>query len=126
MKELHHKQIIRRRVYSIPVLVIFAVVTVLAIRSAWNIIGKYRESAVYVDELKQRADKLSNEEAQLNSDIAHLGTEEGIDNEIKGKFNVSKEGEQVAIIISKEDVSTSTAISTEIWWKRMWSSIMGH
>ncbi len=126
MKELRQKQIVKRRLYSTPVLIILLIITGLIIHSTYKIVQKYRESAGYVNDLKQKADDLANREIQLKGDIARLGTDEGIDTEIKEKFNVSKEGEKVAIIVGEADNSSNTATSTEHWWKSLWSSIMGN
>ena len=126
MRELRQKQKIKRRLYSTPVLVILLVIALLAIRSTWSIIGKYRESAGYVDDLRQKSIDLNAREAELKANIARLGTDAGIETEIKEKFNVSREGEQVAIIVDKDGHSTSTSTTTDPWWKRLWDSIMGH
>ena len=125
MKELRQKQIVKRRMYSTPVLIILLVVTGLIIHSTYKIVQKYRESAGYVDVLKQKANDLAEREIQLKGDITRLGTDEGIDTEIKEKFNVSKEGERVAIIVGEANNSSNTATSTLHWWKSLWSSIMG-
>lgn len=125
MKELRQKQIVKRRLYSTPVLIILLIITGLIIHSTYKIVQKYRESAGYVDVLKQKANDLASREIQLKGDITRLGTDEGIDTEIKEKFNVSKEGERVAIIVDQADNSSNTATSTEHWWKRLWGSIIG-
>lgn len=125
MKELRQKQIVKRRLYSTPVLIILLIITGLIIHSTYKIVQKYRESAGYVNVLKQKANDLTTRETQLKGDITRLGTDEGIDTEIKEKFNVSKEGEKVAIIVDQADNSSNTATSTEHWWKRLWGSIMG-
>lgn len=125
MKELRQKQIVKRRLYSTPALIILLVITGLIIHSTYKIVRKYQESANYVDALKQKATDLAEREIQLKGDITRLGTDEGIDAEIKEKFNVSKEGERVAIIVDRADNSSNTATSTLHWWKRLWGSIIG-
>lgn len=125
MKELRQKQIVKRRLYSTPALIVLSIITGLIIHSTYKIVQKYRESAGYVDVLKQKANDLSSRETQLKGDITRLGTDEGIDTEIKEKFNVSKGGERVAIIVGEANNSSNTATSTEHWWKRFWGSIIG-
>lgn len=126
MKELRQKQIVKRRLYSTPILVILIIITGFIVHSTYKIVQKYRESAGYVNALKQKATDLTSREIQLKNDIARLSTDEGIDSEIKEKFNVSKEGERVAIIVDQTDNSSGTATSSEHWWKSLWSSIMGN
>ncbi len=126
MKELRHKQEVRRRLYSLPVLIGLLLVTILIGRGTWNIAQKYRESARLVTDLRAQEVELTTKQASLKADIAKLNTDEGLDAEIKDKFNVVKPGEQVAVIVDATKPATSTATSTPSWWKRLWSSIIGH
>lgn len=49
-----------------------------------------------IEELKQR-------EASLNSDIEKLGTDNGIEDTIRNKFQVAKPGEKVVSIVDEEE-----------------------
>jgi len=124
MRELHQKQIIKRRLYSVPVLVVLFIVTGLAIRSTYNIVKKYQESAGHVNILEQKIGNLIDREQQLKNDIFRLGTDEGVDKEIKEKFNVVKDGGKVAIMIDEDDRINSTTTITSTWYKRFWDAII--
>jgi len=124
MKELHQKQIAKRRLYSTPVLVALLILTGLIIRSTYNIAQKYLESAEHVDTLEQKANDLLNRETKLKTDIVRMGTDEGIDTEIKEKFNVVKDGGRVAVIVDEVNRASSTEIIKLPWYKKLWNAII--
>ena len=64
-------------------------------------------------------------ERELKEGIDRLKTEEGLKEEIKERFNVTQEGEQVAVIVDRKEVSSSTDSSVLPWYKRFWIAIMG-
>ena len=126
MRELQQKQKIKRRIYSIPALIIFLVITILAIRGAYGVMMKDQESAKYVNDLKTQIATLSNRETQLKIEIARLGTSEGVDTLIKEKFSVSKAGEHVAVIVDQPTslTSSSTGAIEQNWFQKLWRSFL--
>jgi len=63
-------------------------------------------------------------EGVLSGEIDKLQTPSGIEEEIKSKFNVAKEGERVAVIVDRpEDVATTTS-EIKPWYKRLWDDII--
>ena len=126
MKELQRKQRIRRVVYSIPSLVILVVITFLLARGAVRVVGKERESAARTRALEERTIALVIREKELEEGVASLKTEDGIKEEIKERFNVTEEGERVAVIVDDQSVSTSTDSLDSSWYKRLWAAIMGN
>jgi cell division protein FtsB len=126
MKELQRKQVLKRVIYSIPSIIILALVTVMLIKGAVGIVLKERESARLVKDLEVRAELLENREMELKNDINRLQTEEGIIEEIKGKFRVSEEGEYVAIIVEdRARVAVAEEEESLPWYKRFWNAIIG-
>jgi cell division protein FtsB len=85
---------------------------------------KERQSAADVLALESKAAALSEEEDKLGGEIEKLNTTSGIDEEIKQKFNVSAEGEHVAVIIDPANAGSSTASSSESWYTRAWNAIL--
>ncbi|MBX4189032.1 septum formation initiator family protein [Candidatus Parcubacteria bacterium] len=124
MRELQKRQRIKQRLYSTPALVVFVVFTLFLARGAVGIMLKERQSAADVLALEAKSIALSEEERRLNTEINKLKTEEGINEEIKQKFNVSAAGERVAVIVDSSKSSSSDASSTEPWYKRFWDGIL--
>ncbi|MDO8565284.1 MAG: septum formation initiator family protein [bacterium] len=124
MKELQRRQYIKRLVYSWPALVLLVLVAFFLAKGAVGMIAKERQSAGRVAELDAKATALALREQSLEAGIAKLGTEEGILEEIKDKFSVTREGEYVAIIVDEKSKDKS-AENKEIWYKKLWNAIIG-
>lgn len=125
MRELEQKQKLKRRIYSIPALIGLFLITVALSRGAYSILTKERLTSKEVELLQEEVADLSEREAFLNSSIEKLKTEEGIEEEIKSKFNVARSGERVAVIVDPIALEATTTPEKKIWYKRLWSAIIG-
>lgn len=124
MKELQQKQKIKRRLYSLPALCVLLIITILAIKGAYGVVMKDRESAQYVSDLKTKMETLNTKQAQLKADIDRLGTSEGVDSAIKQKFTVAEPGEKVAVILDR-DLNTSSTTPVELnWLQKLWRGFL--
>lgn len=119
MKELQRKQKIKKILYSIPSLLLFAVITILLAKGASGIMRIERESAGKVKTLEAESQALALREKELNAEIVRLKTEEGVLEEIKEKFSVTREGEYVAIIVDEKREATSTDSIFKNWYAKM-------
>lgn len=82
-----------------------------------------RQSAKRVQELETQSQALTLRENELQEGIQHLQTEEGIVDEIRGKFSVAREGEYMAIIVDEKAKATSTEDEGGLkWFKNLWKS----
>lgn len=124
MKELQRKQKAKQRLYSNPVLVGLGIVTLLLVRGVYGVLIKAHTSAQGVGTLTTQVAALSQKELQLKDDVARLKTDAGIDEEIKQKFNVSADGEKVAIVVDNQGTTTASSTAPESWYKRAWSAII--
>jgi cell division protein FtsB len=125
MRELEKKQRTKKRIYSIPVLLILFALTVLLARGTYGVMKKRQESSNHVETLRAKLQELEDRKAELNKNIDRLSTPEGVDREIKEKFSVSKEGEEVAIIVDLKESATSTETTSGPFYKRWWNMVKG-
>jgi cell division protein FtsB len=123
MRELEKKQRTKKRIYSIPVLVILLALTVLLAKGTYGVMKKRQESSNHVETLKAKLAELEDRKAELNKNIDRLSTPEGVDREIKEKFSVSKEGEEVAIIVDPKEPATTTEVESGPFYKRWWNTV---
>ena len=121
MRELERKQKIRKRLYSVPVLIVL--LAVLVIRGTWQVIEKMQESQGYVKTLRDDVAAKEARQAELETGIAKLETTSGVESEIKGKFSVKKEGEQVAIIVDARESAPTTTPEKPSWFGSFWNTI---
>jgi cell division protein FtsB len=126
MRELRQKQLIKKRLYSTPALVGFALVTLFLIHGAYGVVMKDWESSQKVDDLNIKLQNLTDRQTELKDSIQSLQTDEGIDKEIKEKFSVSRDGEHVVVIVDPKPIATTTDLYDTPWYKRLWDSIIGN
>ena len=111
--------------YAIPSLILLCVITFLLAKGAIRVLGKERESSLYLGKLEKKMAALVFRERTLQDGIARLQTEEGVKGEIKERFNVTQAGEHVAVIIDEKRVSSSTQDRVWPWYKKLLFAIMG-
>ncbi len=113
-----------------PITLILAlVVLVFAARAAVKIHAKAGESAVRLAEATASLNRLETKEDSLKTRIADLSTPEGVEASIRQKYHAVEAGEEVAVIIDKDEtasaavLSTGTSTPTKGWWQRLLQSI---
>ncbi len=124
MRELQKKQLLKKRMYSIPVLMLLLVVVLLTLRGTWIVLEKRAESIKYVKALEAKSKTLEERKSELDQEVDYLETEAGIDEEIKERFNVAKIGEKVVIIVDPKPIATTTLNNVLPWYKRFWNAII--
>ncbi len=125
MRELQNRQKLRRKMYSLPVLLVLLVMAVLISRGAYIILIKERQSASEAVALAEKIEVLAQREEKLKYEVEKLETDSGIEEEIKSKFNLARAGEHVALIVERGDEAASTTEEEPSWWKRFWGGIIG-
>jgi len=126
MREFESRRRLKRRLYSLPVIVVLALLCVFSVKGAYSIIKKERESAKEAEALKLKFEGLGEREKFLEEEIRRLGTVGGIEQEIKSKFNVAQSGEYVALIVDDSSGEATTTPENLHWWERLWDAIIGH
>jgi cell division protein FtsB len=124
MRELQQKQRMKRRLYSTPALILLAFITFLFVRGTYVVLEKKSESARSVELLNEKAIALRQKQVELADNIEALKTSEGIEREVKEKYNVAKEGERVVILVDREATTTDNTAVSKPWWQKAWSAIM--
>lgn len=93
----------------------------LLAKGAFGIMTIERQNAGKVRDLEREAESLYDREQDLKTQNTLLQTEEGIIEEIKRKFNVTRSGESVAIIVDPKLEATSASSYGGNWLKSLWS-----
>lgn len=125
MKELQRRQKIRQIVYSWPSLALIGLLAFLLAKGAFGVMIKERQSAERLENLEGKSAELNKREAELSAEIARLSTERGVEEEIRDKFSVTKEGEYVAIIVDERRKATTTDMSTGERIRSWWQGLVG-
>lgn len=113
MKDFQQRKKVRKILYSRNVIIVLCVVTILLVRGAWGVMEKNLESKKNVVLLEDQLSEARKKNEELSKHIAILNTEEGVESEIRQKFSVSKEGEQVAVIIDPKPLAETGPVEKE-------------
>jgi cell division protein FtsB len=106
----------------------FAVVLVLFLVFAQAGIGMYskaREAKEKRDLAFAELQRLEARQAELQATIARLSSERGVEEELRNRFFIAKEGEKVAILNTNESEEGRTPIvsSEKSFWKKFLSAV---
>ena len=90
--------------YSKLVLIILMIGSVFLMKAVWNAYGEMIHTREQASALQQEFDSISVRAHELSQNVSLLGTDEGVEKEIRKKFGVVKEGERVVVIIEEKPV----------------------
>ena len=98
---------------------------VLALMFAYGVIGfmgKMKETSRNRKIAEEKVAELSKQKEKLSSDIGKLQTEEGVEENIREKFGLAKEGEEVIVVVEdKNQLETLPAEPSGFWaWLKSW------
>lgn len=102
MFDFHEKRKIRRIVYSKPFILGVFIVAAFIFMSTYERYIIEREMALKLHDRVVEFESLKMRASSLEADVEHLRNERGIEEELRSRFNVIKEGEQVVVIIDDE------------------------
>ena len=103
MRSFQQKRGFRNILHSKPVLIFFGI---LLLVFAWGVIGFMSKMSLTRENRKITESKVAQLEQQkekLSSDIAKLKTEKGMEESIREKFGLVKEGEGVIVIVEDKN-----------------------
>ncbi len=101
MFDFHEKRKIRSIVYSKPVVAVLVIITVVL---SFSVYHRYTVAEEMKHKLNVREDELHELEQRatvLESKVQYLRDERGIEEELRNRFDVVKEGEQVIILVDE-------------------------
>ncbi len=90
-----------------------AIITVALSVSAFE---RFKVERTMAEKREEREHELSREQArveELKAEVEHLKDYRGIEEELRNRFDVAKEGERVVVIIDDDNASNSTEINTK-------------
>lgn len=86
--------------------IVFAVLVVMVFlfgRASLNVYGKYQEAGKNLSRSSGELAELQERRDTLTANVARLKTPEGVEEKIREKFQVAKEGENLIVIVDSEE-----------------------
>ncbi|MFA6341007.1 MAG: septum formation initiator family protein [Candidatus Paceibacterota bacterium] len=116
MLDFQQKRKLRQVIYSRAMLVLLLVLVVFLVHSTYGVYEKEKLSKEEYLSAKKTYDNLVAQESNLRVKIDKLGTESGLEEEIRSKFSVGKPGETVVVVVNNtSSTSQETGPSAGFW-----------
>ena len=123
MREFQDKQKIQKRLYSKTSIVVVLIIVVLISRGVLSVYAKERSSRMELELLEKKKAELDSRLASVSANNSRLRTEEGIESEIRSKFDVVKADEGV-IVVGDEKLPVPVE-DKRGFMKKFWDSVTG-
>ncbi|MCR4330390.1 MAG: septum formation initiator family protein [Patescibacteria group bacterium] len=122
MLDFQQKKKLRKAMYSKGVLLVLGIIVLFLGNATWNVYQKYSEARGNEENVLNELRKLQERESDLSADIERLNTQRGVEEELRKRFGVAKEGEEVMIIVEPV-VSDEGSIDDGVQKEGFWSSL---
>lgn len=101
MFDFHEKRRIRELLYSKPAIGFLFLLTILLSISAYNRYEIARETKDRLEVKQAELDVLEKRADSLETKVRYLEDERGVEEELRSRFDVAKEGEDVIILVDE-------------------------
>ena len=114
---LRRARIVKRILYAPITILVLAVLVVVLVRGAFRAYQSERASQAQLQNIEQSASELSARESFLKQQTERLQSPRGLEEELRNKYPVAKQGEHVVIIVEpKEGSSNNVSTSSRGFW----------
>jgi cell division protein FtsB len=100
------------------------VMIVLLARGTWGVYKKEEESRSNIARVQVELQSLKDRRAVLVNETGKLATEEGVEAALREKYQVSKQGESVLVVVDKP-LPPSVTEENNTFFSKMWKSMSG-
>ncbi|HRY62225.1 MAG TPA: septum formation initiator family protein [Candidatus Paceibacterota bacterium] len=116
-----HK-VLRSDIFLFAVLI----VNIILIKSVWSVYNKDAAARLNREEAETTLANLQKKKAGLEKEIARLNTDRGVEEELRRRFQVVKPGEQVLVIVDKEESKAPvSSAKPEGATEHIWNKLVG-
>jgi ABC-type sugar transport system permease subunit len=121
MRKFEERRQHRRYLYSIPALILMLVFIFVLGRATWQSFLGANFAKDNAAAVKSEKTELEDRGGALGGDLAKLESERGMEEIIRDKFAVGKEGEEVIILVDNKADSVLSAENEESFWQKVLS-----
>ena len=119
MEDFQHRKKMRKAVSSRTFFFVVFFFTIALLNGAWGMWSKERESYQEREKVANELEVIRVREQELQSSIDRLKTPGGVEKEIRQKFSVAKEGEQVVLIVDEKKLTSQAEGVRDSLWNRV-------
>ena len=106
-----------------PIFLAFLVILALfLLKAVWDLFEKSQDARIAAESVQREYEELVVREAALKESLARLESSDGVESEIRQKFGVVKEGEEVVIVLPEDTTNAKQGMEKEEgWWQKFLS-----
>lgn len=119
MLDFQQKRKVRSLMYNRITIGILSVVILIVLHSTWVVYRKKVESERMKQNSLKNVESLRARDNELQEKIDRLSTKQGIEEEVRSKFSVAKDDENIVIIVQDETASTGEKIKKQSFWDKI-------
>lgn len=99
MKEFKKRRQLKRKLYSKFVIILLIFVIIILAKGTWGVFQKAHQSKNKLEISQDRVIELNKRQEAIISKIEILKSDTGVEEEIRTKYDVAREGEHVIVIV---------------------------
>ena len=119
MRALRNSQRLKRIFYSGPALLLLLMLAFLVLRATWSAYQKETASVAALKETENEWQRLNERNLKLTGSIKRLQTPRGLEEEIREKFSVAREGEKMAVVVGGDNQSEEKKSADKSFFERV-------
>ncbi len=114
-----NKRFLRQIIYSKITVILLGFILLFMLNGTWEVFKKANSARISKNSADVDLIELEARKEYLESSIDNLNTDLGIEQEVRSKFGVAKEGEEVVVIINGIDDEDSSSVQKKSLWTRI-------
>jgi cell division protein FtsB len=120
MHDFRQRQRTRRLLSSNITIIALCIVIALLGREVWGIYMKEQRARESLLRAQTQYDSLQERSEFLESELALLNNDAGVESKLRERYGIAKPGEKVIMLIDEEGTTTPPEPDSG-WWKKLWS-----
>ena len=116
MFDFYERRKLRAILYSKVFLLFLFLLIILLAKGAWGVYGQERETSRKTAEKAAELKDLADRHTTLVAELKQLSTERGVERELREKYEVTKEGEEMIVLVQPPKENKSTAPKNRSVW----------
>lgn len=112
MFDFHEKRKMRELLYSKPAIALLLALTILLCISAYNRYEIAEETKQKLEAKQAELDSLEARTKTLEAQVHYLKDDRGVEEELRSRFDVAKEGEDVVVLVDEPDKGGNQGATT--------------
>lgn len=113
------KMLIHKILFGKIGLLILVIVFAIFAKGTWSVYQKASYAEENHDRAQQELQEIVAREEALKEELERLNTERGLEEEIRQKFDVGREGEQLIVLVDAPDVEPVAEIKEPTIWEKI-------